>query len=186
MATNEEQLVAHAQAGDAAAFEELVRLHERYVYNLALRVVGNPEDAEDLAQQTFLRAWRALGSFRGESRFSTWLYRIVTNLCCNRLPRLRQELAALDPDDEALSLPDERQDVEAGLLTGALKARLHDAFRNLPESYRLLLTLRHLQGLSYDEIASAAGLPLGTVKTGIFRARRILRAALEQYEALDG
>jgi RNA polymerase sigma-70 factor, ECF subfamily len=184
--TTEEQLVARARHGDTAAFETLVRLHERYVFNLALRVVGDPDEAEDLAQQAFIRAWRALPDFRGEARFGTWLYRIVTNLCYNRLPRLKRELANLTTDDEAFSIPDERQELESSLITTGLRRCLHQAFDALPQGYRLLLSLRHLQELSYDEIALITGMPLGTVKTGIFRARRMLRETLEKYEAHYG
>ena len=164
------------------AFETLVVRYERYVYNLALRVVGNPDEAEDLAQQAFVRAWRALPNFRGQAKFSTWLYRIVTNLCYNCLPHIKKDLAMLAPDEEALHMPDERQAVEPGLLDAELRECLHRAIEALPEGYRLLLTLRHLQELSYEEIAQVTGLPLGTVKTGIFRARRRLKDVLDAYE----
>jgi RNA polymerase sigma-70 factor (ECF subfamily) len=83
-------LIARAQRGDASAFEALVNMHAKLVYNLAFRVVNDPHEAEDLAQEAFLRAWRALPRFRGQARFSIWLYRIVTNLCYNRLPHLRR------------------------------------------------------------------------------------------------
>lgn len=178
-------LVERAQRGDAAAFELLVRRYERYVYNLALRVVGSPEEAEDLAQCAFVRAWKALPRFRGEAKFSTWLYRIITNLCCSRLPQLRRELAALAPDDDALDLPDENQEPESGLAAAEARARIQAAFAGLPESYRLLVSLRHLQALSYEEIAQITGLPLGTVKTGIFRARRKLREAIIDEREVD-
>lgn len=156
--------------------------YEGYVYNLALRVVGDPTEAEDLAQQAFVRAWRGLPRFRSEAKFSTWLYRIVTNLCYNRLPHMKADLNALIADEEALNLPDERQQVESGLLASELREALHREIAALPESYRLLLTLRHLQELSYEEIARVTGMPVGTVKTGIFRARRRLREALEADE----
>ena len=131
----------------------------------------------------FLRAWQGLPRFRAQASFSTWLYRIATNLCYNRLPRLRQELMAMDTDDQALYLPDENQEVEASLLSDELSAYLHQAIAELPESYRLLITLRHLQGMIYNEIAGTTGMPLGTVKTGIFRARKLLRNTIEVYEA---
>jgi RNA polymerase sigma-70 factor (ECF subfamily) len=179
---DELQLVARARQGDMDAFEALVTCYERYVYNLALRVVGDPAEAEDLAQQAFVRAWRGLPNFRGRSRFSTWLYRIVTNLCYNRLPQIRNDLAMLVADEEALAIPDERQAIEPALLSSELRAAIYRALETLPESYRLLLTLRHLQELSYEEIAQVTGMPLGTVKTGIFRARRALREVLEPME----
>jgi RNA polymerase sigma-70 factor (ECF subfamily) len=180
--TDDERLVTRAQQGDKAAFEALVNRHAGPVYNLALRLLRHPEEAEDLAQEAFLRAWRGLARFRGDSQFSTWLYRIVLNLCYSHLPRLKHELAILTPDEEALHLPDGRPEVGAGLLSAELNAVLHGAIEALPAGYRLLITLRHLQEMSYNEIAEVTGLPLGTVKTGIFRARQMLRSALEAYE----
>lgn len=178
----ERQLIARAQQGDSAAFEALVNTHAQYVYNLALRVVRNPAEAEDLAQEAFLRAWKSLPTFRQEAQFSTWLYRIVTNLCFNRLPRLKKELQALPLEEGAVDLPDHRQNVETGLLSREMKTHLHRAIDNLPEGYRLLITLRHLQNMSYTDIAQVTGMPLGTVKTGIFRARNLLREVIQTYE----
>lgn len=181
MIDDDQQLVRRAQAGETAAFAELVNRHGQMVYNLALRTLDNRQEAEDIAQETFVRAWQALRRFRGDSRFSTWLYRITTNLCFNRLPRLKVELNALDADT-AVHLTDSRMHVEYRLLTDEMRSHLHTAIDNLPESYRLLITLRHLQELSYAEIAEVTKLPLGTVKTGIFRARRLLRDQLQQVE----
>ncbi|MGH2522002.1 MAG: sigma-70 family RNA polymerase sigma factor, partial [Anaerolineales bacterium] len=118
------------------------------------------------------------------AQFRTWLYRIVTNLCCNRLPRLRRELNALGDDDLA-ALPDEsraRSDPSAEVEAGERRAFLHQQIEALPESYRLLVLLRFQQELSYEEIASVVSLPLGTVKTGLFRARARLREALREFE----
>lgn len=174
--------MARAQAGDTAAFEMLVVEHQAYVYALAYRVLGNPQEAEDAAQEAFVRAWQALPKFRAQSRFGTWIYRIVTNLCCNRLPKLRRELAAIGEEE----IP-ERADLhsglpESGLESGERRQWLHRQIDALPESYRLLITLRYQRDLAYEEIASVTGLPLGTVKTGLFRAKERLRSALETYE----
>lgn len=177
MQDDEQALVERAQSGNDDAFNKLVTLHGSLVYNLCLRTLGNPQEAEDAGQETFLRAWKALPRFRGQSRFSTWLYRIATNLCYNRLPHLQRELSALDPD-EALDLPDERPGVEARLVSAETVAQVDWAVGQLSESYRLLITLRHMQGLSYAEIAEVTGMPLGSVKTGIFRARARLREKL--------
>jgi RNA polymerase sigma-70 factor (ECF subfamily) len=179
---NETQLIARAQRGDMAAFETLANTHTPYVYNLALRVARDPHEAEDLTQETWLRAWRGLPAYRADAKFTTWLYRIVTNLFYNRLPRLKQELTELDPEDTTLHLPDEHLPPEANLLSKELKAHLHQAIQNLPTHYQLLITLRHLQDLSYTDIAQVTGMPLGTVKTGIFRARQMLKTTLEEYE----
>ena len=177
MDDSETTLVHRARSGDREAFAALVDLHAVYIYNLALRLVDQPQEAEDLAQEAFVRAWRALPRFRAESRFRTWLYRIVTNLAYNRLPRLRAELEMLTPDETALAA-DQGPGIERQLVNAELAAALQAAIADLPPAYRLLITLRHLEGLSYDEIAAATDMPLGTVKTGIFRARRQLREAL--------
>jgi RNA polymerase sigma-70 factor (ECF subfamily) len=178
----EAELVRQAQAGDSGAFELLVAEYQTYVYNLALRVVGNEQEAEDMAQEAFVRAWLALPSFRGEARFGTWLYRIVTNLCYNRLPALRREFAAIGEADIL-----DRADPCSGAVHEGLEQRerrqwLHRQIGLLPEAYRLLVTLRYQQGLPYEEIAAVTSLPLGTVKTGLFRAKERLRGALREYE----
>jgi len=182
MADNEARLIQQAKAGDRAAFAQLVQAEQRFVYNLALRTLNNPQEAEDVAQETFLRAWQALPRFREAAKFQTWLYRIVTNLCYNRLPRLRRDLAALG-DEATVNIPDEvLADPAKRMVLAEKRGYLHQQIEQLPESYRLLITLRYQNELSYAEIAEVVGLPLGTVKTGIFRARAQLRAALRQFE----
>jgi RNA polymerase sigma-70 factor (ECF subfamily) len=179
---HEDQLVQRAQAGDTAAFGELVSAHQAFVYNLALRALGSPPEAEDVAQEAFIRAWTALPAFRRRSSFRTWLYRIATNLCYNRLPRLRRELSALG-EQSAASLPAGAGDEpQARLEARELRARLHEQIEALPEAYRLLITLRYQQELSYEDIAAVTSLPLGTVKTGLFRAKERLREALKRFE----
>jgi RNA polymerase sigma-70 factor (ECF subfamily) len=176
--------VRRAQAGDAQAFERLVMAHQHFVFNLALRVLADPHEAEDVAQDAFVRAWSALPRFRGQSKFSTWLYRITTNLCYNRLPRLRRELNAL-VDDDLAEVPDDRQTdaPEAQVEDARRQAFLQQALADLPTGQRLLLSLRFQQALSYEDIATVTGLPLGTVKTGLFRARARLRDAWLAHEA---
>lgn len=180
MNLSEAELVRQAQRGDTEAFAGLVALHERFVYNLALRSLGNPEEAADAAQDAFVRAWIALPDFRGQSRFRTWLYRIVINLCINRFPRLRRELQALTHDELSdLPAPDS---VPAKVEQRELRAFVHREVERLPEQYRLLVSLRYQHDLSYNEIASLLDLPLGTVKTGLFRAKERLRESLSAYE----
>jgi RNA polymerase sigma-70 factor (ECF subfamily) len=178
--SEERELIRRAQQGETAAFETLVQEHASFVYNLALRTLNDAHEAEDVAQEAFVRAWQALPQFRATAQFRTWLYRIVTNLCYNRLPQLKRELAALDPAEEVV-LSDGRQAVERALLTAELRQQIFTAIDNLPQSYRLLVTLRHLQELSYQEIAEVTEMPLGTVKTGIFRARQMLQERLREW-----
>jgi RNA polymerase sigma-70 factor (ECF subfamily) len=181
----ESELVRRAQAGDTEAFGALVTAHQAFVYHLALRAMGDEREAEDAAQEAFVRAWLALPNFRGQARFSTWLYRIVTNLCCNRRPRLRRELLALG-EDAAVDIPDDDAPNPAQQLElNERHAFVQRQVELLPESYRVLVMLRFQQELSYEEIASVLSLPLGTVKTGLFRARARLREALLAFEAGD-
>jgi RNA polymerase sigma-70 factor, ECF subfamily len=184
MPDSEQHLIQRAQKGDSEAFAALVTEHQRYVYNLALRVLKNEEEALDLAQETFVRAWMALPNFRGQSQFRTWLYRIVSNLCYNRLPNLRRSLTELG-DDVIAELPetDSAFDNPArGTESRELRSYLHQAIDQLDENYRLLISLRYQNELSYEEIATMLNLPLGTVKTGLFRAKEQLRRALETYQ----
>lgn len=182
---NEATLVRQAQAGSQQAFANLVEAHQQFVYNLALRSLGDPEEAQDIAQEAFVRAWQGLPRFRGQSQFRTWLYRIVTNLCYNRLPRLRSELTALS-EDQVLDIPAESQPDPLSCLEDAeQRTFLHQQIEALPESQRLLVSLRFQQDLSYAEIAEVVSMPIGTVKTGLFRARERLRQALQEYAAIS-
>ena len=182
MRSHEEELVQRAQAGDTDAFGALVAEHQRFVYNLALRALTDPHEAEDAAQEAFVRAWVALPGFRRRAQFRTWLYRIVTNLCYSRLPRLRRDLAALGEQD-ASEAPDEALGgPEASLEAEEQQAILHREIESLPESYRLLIALRYQQELSYEEIARVVSLPLGTVKTGLHRAKARLREAAQRLD----
>jgi RNA polymerase sigma-70 factor (ECF subfamily) len=179
---NEGELVRRAQAGDTDAFAVLVTEHQRFVYNLAWRTLGDAREAEDMAQEAFVHAWLALPNFRGQAQFRTWLYRIVINLCCNRLPRLRRELVMMG-EEPAADVPEESSaDMASGVEAEERRAFLHRQIEALPKNYRLLVTLRFQRELPYEEIASILNLPLGTVKAGLFRARARLRQALRDYE----
>lgn len=180
MEANETELIQRASRGDTEAFAALVALHERFVYNLALRALGNADDAADMAQEAFVRAWLALPAFRQDAQFRTWLYRIALNLCINHMPRLRRELNDLT-HDELADIPEPAcsgPDPLTSLELQEQRACLHREIDRLPEQYRLLVSLRYQHELSYDEIAGLLNLPVGTVKTGLFRAKARLREAL--------
>ena len=179
----ERALLARAQKGDSAAFEDIVRAHEATVYRLALRQLGNREDAEDAAQEVFLKAYTGLNSFRGDSKLSVWLYRITSNVCTDMLRRQRETVSLSQENDEGepleLELPDERFDPVALTERKDLREQIGAALQALPPEAREILLLRELGGASYDEIAAALDLDLGTVKSRIFRARKKLCALLE-------
>lgn len=187
MTVDEEQaLIRRVQSGDTSAFEPLLTTYEKGVYNLCLRMVRNPADAEDLAQETFLKAYRGIAGYRGESKFSVWLYRIASNLCLDFLrQQKRRPTAPLTVEDEdgdlrETEVADGRLQPERLLeqkLTGDSLRRGLDA---LPPEFRQVLLLRELQGLSYEEIGGILGLESGTVKSRIFRARKKLCAWLLQ------
>ena len=176
---SEADLIQRAQSGDTAAFEILVIENQDFVYNLALRTLGNTVDAEDVAQDTFVRAWLALPKFRQKSKFRTWLYRIVINLCYNRFPHLRRELVIL-VDEDITNLPNAatETDLIAGVEIEEQHAYIHRQIDKLPDHYRMLISLRYQNDLSYKEIAEVTDLPVGTVKTGLFRAKERLRQAM--------
>jgi RNA polymerase sigma-70 factor (ECF subfamily) len=176
------QLVRNAQAGDVESFNRLVLAHQDQVYSLALRFMGQRAAAEDLAQETFLRAYRSIRSFRGE-HFRAWLLSITANACRDELRRQRRRpTSSLDRGEEdgviAFEPPDPGLTPEDSALNAELRVALERALLQLPEEWRLVVVLADVHGLSYDEVAQAVGLPLGTVKSRLSRARGRLRDIL--------
>ena len=175
-------LVAAAAAGDRGAFEALVLRHQTRIVNYAMAIVKNPADAEDAAQETFIRAYRSLTRFRGDSSFKTWLYTIATNAARTGLERRgrRSRLEDESLDDE--SAPLAAGDVPAGgadaETTLVRRESIDRALAALPPDLRVAVVLRDVEGLDYKEIAAATGAPIGTVESRIFRARRRLRPLL--------
>jgi RNA polymerase sigma-70 factor, ECF subfamily len=173
-------LLARLRAGDARAFEELVTTYQHRVFGVALRMLGRRAEAEEIAQETFLRAHRALRDFRGEARLGTWLYAIASRLCLDRLAAGARRLERSD-DDALLRAPAEGADAVGALERGELESALHDAIAALPEDRRIVVVLRDLEGLAYEEIAEVLGLPLNTVRSRLHRARLDLKAKLERW-----
>ena len=182
----EAELVRQAQSGDPRAFEALVTAYEKKIYNLALRYLGDRDDAEDASQEIFLRVFRFLSGFHEESSFSTWLYRIAVNVCKDTLKakaqRMEQPLEqdGGEEEDTVIQIPDSRYEPEAVYSEKEKKEIMCDAIRALPDQQREILILRDMRGLTYDEIADALGLEIGTVKSRIARARENLRKKLLQ------
>jgi RNA polymerase sigma-70 factor, ECF subfamily len=173
------ELVERVRGGETRHFEELVARYQDQVYALALRFLRNPGDAEDVAQEAFLRAFRGLEGFKGEARFSTWLYRITWNLCADWLRRHRRPGRERGSDlEEAADLADGRADLEGGLVASEEKRAVRQAVDALEEKYRTVVVLQYYQKMSYEEIAAVLGLPLKTVETRLYRARRLLKQSL--------
>ncbi len=177
----DQALVQRARRGDAEAFGDLVRAYQHRIVNFTRTLVSDAADAEDVAQDAFLRAYRGLGGFRGGSSFKTWLYQIATNTARTHLARRRDrpEQAAGDPaaTPEAFGQPSTGEDVEAAVIH---RDRLDRALQALPEDMRAAVVLRDVEGLDYVEIARALGVPLGTVESRIFRGRARLRALITE------
>ena len=178
-----EQEAAVIQAvldGDVNAYEALVKEYEKNVYNLALRMTGNSEDAADMAQEAFIKAYNSLTAFRGDSKFSVWLYRIVSNVCLDFLrSRSRKQTVSLstendDGEEVELDIADETHSPEQLLDRSLTRDAVRRGLAALPPDHREILLLREMQGLSYEEIADVLGLEAGTVKSRIFRARKKL------------
>lgn len=179
----ENEIIRSVLRGNVNDFEKLVTAYEKNVYNIALRMVGDPDDAADMTQETFIKAYRALSGFRGDSKFSSWLYRIASNVCLDFLrSRSRHpqvSLSTVDEDDRAtFKLPDMRQNPEEQLMKKLGMEAVRRGLEQLPEQQRQILVLRELGGLSYAELAQTLGLEEGTVKSRIFRARKRLCALL--------
>jgi len=170
--------------GDGNAFEALVAAYEKNVYNLALRMTGNAQDAEDMAQEAFVKAYTSLPGFRGDSKFSVWLYRIVSNVCLdflrrqNRRPASSLSLEDEDGEESQMDIPDESQSPEQLLERSLTQEAVQRGLQSLSAEQRQILLLREIQGLSYEEIAETLDLEAGTVKSRIFRARKKLCAFL--------
>ena len=179
---SEEQLIRRAQQGDNGAFEELLLLHQKKVYNLCLRMSANPDDALDLSQEAFLRAWRSLGQYQFEASFSTWLFRLTSNICIDFLRRKkrRQETSlteSYDDSDEGaeLSVPDAQPGPEQQAMTNETKIELARAMEQLSPEHREILQLRVIEDLQYEQIADILGVRVGTVKSRLARARLCFR-----------
>lgn len=180
MTRDEEARVIRAVLeGDTDRYEELVHAHEKGIYNLCLRMLGNEQDALDAAQEAFFKAYRALGGFRGDSRFSTWLYRLAGNVCLDMLrKRPDTPTVSMDDDDAPLFLADGSPSPQEILERSEIRRTVDAALDTLPPEFRQAVILRDVNGLTYEEIAEVTGLGTGTVKSRIFRARKKLAAAL--------
>ena len=179
-AGGETALVARLRSGEPRAFEELVISHQHRVFGVALRMLGNAAEAEEVAQETFLRAHRAVAAFRGDAKLSTWLYGIASRLCLNRLGTGERRMTR-GGEKELGRLTATAPDPAADLERSEVEQALHRAIAELPEERRIVVVLRDLEGLSYEDIAAALDLELGTVRSRLHRARMDLKDKLERF-----
>jgi RNA polymerase sigma-70 factor, ECF subfamily len=174
---DERALIERCRTGDDTAFGELVDQYKSLVYGLVYRLVSDRSHVDDLAQEVFLKVHRGLPYFRGDARLSTWIYRIVQNVCFQGRARRVPDLSLDDTRDD-------RRRIDPGRADGAfadleLRDRLEKAIAQLPDQYRLLIAAHYLEGVQYEALAEAMNIPLGTVKTHLYRAKRRLRELLD-------
>ncbi len=183
---DEKKWLKQAADGDPKAFEQLVVKYQTPIYNFCLRIVGNSEDAADMTQETFLKVWRSLDSFHGESAFSTWLFRLASNTCLDYLRSLKRKpvlpltVADADGEEQTMDVADEAPSPEDSLIIKEERSALQEAMGSLDAEQRQILTLRVVNDLSYTEIAQVLNLKEGTVKSRLARAREHLRKKLEK------
>jgi RNA polymerase sigma-70 factor (ECF subfamily) len=193
MEPDEKRIVERCKRGDKSAFNDLILRYEKQVYNLAFRLTGNYDDANDVASDAFIRVFNSIGKFRGDSAFSTWLYRIVTNVFLDtRKKRLAHPHASLEEflEGEEGNLVRQIEDTGPGPEDEIQKMERHEALQaainKLPEFQRVIVVLYHIQELPYEDISVILNMPLGTVKSRLNRARRALKEILLQQRELFG
>lgn len=182
MPSTDEELVAQSQGGDAESFNQLVLRWERPIFALAYRTIGREEEARDVCQETFLRAYRALPRFRREAKFSSWIYRIALNLCRDWMRRERRAPMMQPPDDVELmdiaAAAEPSESIEDLVARRDLTRLVERAMAHLPEEQRTAIVLKEYQGLTFQEIADVVGCPLSTVKTRLYQGLTVLRREL--------
>jgi RNA polymerase sigma-70 factor (ECF subfamily) len=186
MTSTDEELVARSVSGDRDSFNELILRWERPIYALAYRTIGREEDARDVCQETFLRAFRALPGFRGQAKFSSWLYRIALNLCRDWMRRQRRTPVVQPPEDmdllEMAASTGPSESIEDLVARRDLTRVVERAMARLPEEQRTAIVLKEYHGLTFQEIADLLGCPLSTVKTRLYQGLTVLRRELAKTE----
>lgn len=179
------ELVVASKAGNQDAFAQLVQRHQRRVFNLVFRMLQQYEEANEVTQETFLAAWQGLPAFRGDARFSTWLYRIAYNCSLKQLEQRKRDTALQVAVQAEQSLQQESCDerAEAEMEAHERQVLVREHLSMLPAKYRIVLVLRHLQELTYEEMAEILTMPIGTIKTHLFRARNLLKERLESFDS---
>ena len=179
---DDNELVKQVCMGETQLFRLLIERHQQHIFNLCYRMLRQFEEADDATQDTFLKAYRSLKQFRGDARLKTWLCRIARNECLNRLRH--ENMASLDQQlttDYSFQIADSTPSPLELIEQQETQSIVHEAINTLPHQYRLVITLFHLNGLSYEEISQVMEIPMGTVKTHIFRARELLKSKLQAF-----
>lgn len=191
MSDREKDLLERSKAGDIAAFEQLIEGYQRRIFNIALRMLGNYDDAGDLTQEVLIRIYKSIKNFKEQSSFSTWIYRITTNVCLDEIrKRKNRKFISLDEEirledgDMKRQIESDEPSPEASAEAGELKKMVNDSIALLSEEHRIVIVLRDIQGFSYEEIAEMQKLPEGTVKSRINRARQALKNILKSRREL--
>jgi RNA polymerase sigma-70 factor (ECF subfamily) len=181
---NDAFLVAASKQGDQDAFAQLVQRYQRRIFNLVFRILQQYDEATEITQETFLAAWQGLPSFRGDARFPTWLYRIAYNCSLKQLEHRRRDRAlhAAIQAEQVLQHVDDSMRADTELEAHDRQTMIQEQISNLPAKYRIVLVLRHLQEMTYEEMAEALTMPIGTIKTHLFRARNLLKERLEAFD----
>ena len=192
MIENEGQLIAKAKTGDIEAFEQLIEGYQKKVFNIALKTIGNYDDASELAQEALIRVFKSIKTFKEESSFSTWIYRITTNVCLDELrKRKNRKVISIDEninheDNEIkVQIEDDKPTPDIAAEKNELKRVVNSAIQCLSDEHRTMIVLRDIEGFSYEEIARFAKCPEGTVKSRINRARQALKGLLKKKKELN-
>lgn len=186
MSYDERDLLEKSKKDDIQAFESLVEAYQKKVFNIALRMVGNYDDAGDMAQEVFIRIFKSIGNFKGQSLFSTWVYRITANVCMDEL-RKRKNKKVLSIDEEIRledggmkrEIEDGRPAPDVAVERNELRKAVDEAIKSLPQDHKIVIILRDIQGFSYEEMTGILKCPEGTVKSRISRARQALKEILK-------
>lgn len=178
------ELVAASKNGNQDAFALLVQRHQHRVFNLVYRMLQQYDEANEVTQETFLAAWQGLPAFRGDARFSTWLYRIAYNCCLKQLEQRKRDrtLQTAIQAEQSLEDADRETRVDTEMASHERQTLVREQLSTLPTKYRLVLVLRHLQEKTYEEMAEILAMPIGTIKTHLFRARNLLKERLLAFE----
>lgn len=183
---DEKKLIKQSISGDVSSFEQLINQYQKMAYNVAYRIMGNEEDAKDMTQEALIKVYKKLKTFRMDASFSTWLYRIVMNTCKDDLRKKKMKTISIDKTYDTgsgevqMEIEDDKLGPEDRLIQKETQGFVQEALQEIPEANRIVLVLRDIKGMSYDEISEVLDLPKGTVKSRINRGRQALKDVINK------